>query len=322
LFKETSTKATPESNLAARLRSLRNGSSSPSPAPKSSHAVPTSENPSQSLAEDADPLRNPLDSDDQTLEDLLAELGTEDQWTLNPDEPDDIQILLDEAQTALPRKGDTRGSLAKEVKDDTAEGGNNRGIILTRDLDMSVFALDEEDKRQSQGVDPRLENESREIQDIVAKLMDEMKLERKIEPESQEGPLKSPEKNESDDGELSLPSAPTTLLDPETEQDINSTDFESDIATRMAALQATDDLGLPSAPTFKPIDSDPEGVMKKYTDEQIETWCVICQDDATISCLGCDGDLYCAKCWREGHVGPDVGWEERRHKWLNFRKPN
>jgi hypothetical protein len=274
------------------------------------------------LTEDPDPLLTPLDSDDQTLEELLAELGTEDQWTLNLDEPDDIQILLDEAKTALPHEEDTRDSPAKEVMDDTTEGGNKGGNILTRDLDMSVFAQDEEDNRQNQGVDPQLENESREIQDIVAKLMDEMKLEQKNEPESQEGRLKSSEKNESHDEELSFPSAPTTLLDPETEQDIKSTDFDSDIATRMAALRATDELGLPSAPTFKPTNLDPEGVMKKYTDEEIETWCVICQDDATIRCLGCDGDLYCAKCWREGHVGPDVGWEERRHKWLNFRKPN
>jgi hypothetical protein len=61
--------------------------------------------------------------------------------------------------------------------------------------------------------------------------------------------------------------------------------------------------------------------VKKYTNEEIETWCIICQDDATVECVGCDGDLYCAKCWKEGHIGPDVGWEERRHEWLKYKKP-
>jgi hypothetical protein len=93
----------------------------------------------------------------------------------------------------------------------------------------------------------------------------------------------------------------------------------------MAALKglgSTNDLGLPSAPTFKPLDKPVKGVMKKYTDEEVESWCIICQDDATVKCLGCDGDLYCASCWKEGHMGLDVGWEERRHKWTKYKKPN
>jgi hypothetical protein len=93
----------------------------------------------------------------------------------------------------------------------------------------------------------------------------------------------------------------------------------------MAALKglgATNSLGLPAVPTFKPADKPIKGVMKKYTDEEVNSWCIICQDDATVKCLGCDGDLYCAGCWKEGHMGPDVGFEERRHKWTKYRKPN
>lgn len=93
----------------------------------------------------------------------------------------------------------------------------------------------------------------------------------------------------------------------------------------MAALKglgSTNVLGLPSAPTFKPADKPVKGIMKKFADEEVDTWCIICQDDATVKCLGCDGDLYCATCWKEGHMGPDVGYEEKMHKWTKYKKPN
>ena len=301
---------------------MRNGSLSPPPGPKSPRPTPASAASPLNLAEDSDPLRHPLESDDQTLEELLADLGPEDPWTLNPDDPDDIQKLLAEAKTALPHSEKSPESQTKQIKDSPPEerskGDSN---ILTRDLDMSAFALEEED--QGQRGHQKLENESREVQDILAKLMDEVELERKNEPEKSEALEEDPEEDvERELSELSLPSPPAKLPDLDLEPDKDTEDFASSIASRMAALRAPDDLGLPSAPTFKPISLDPEGPARKYTDEEIETWCAICQDDATIRCLGCDGDLYCAKCWREGHVGPDAGLEERRHKWLKYRKPN
>ena len=41
----------------------------------------------------------------------------------------------------------------------------------------------------------------------------------------------------------------------------------------------------------------------------------ICNADAVLECAGCDGDRYCAKCWREGHA-KGTGDEGHRTKRL------
>lgn len=90
-----------------------------------------------------------------------------------------------------------------------------------------------------------------------------------------------------------------------------SLDFENDITTRLASLRGLgsgvnfDSFGLPAAPTFRPEDRSatvaaslvrPRG---GYTDEDQKTWCIVCLDDATIRCVGCDNDVYCSRCFKE-----------------------
>lgn len=137
--------------------------------------------------------------------------------------------------------------------------------------------------------------------------------------------------NEAD---FSLPSVPSALVDPEPSVDDEPDepgDFENDIAARMAALRglgfkstagAGDSFGLPSAPTFQPEDRPVPGVAKKvgYTDDDQKTWCIVCLEDGTIRCIGCDDDVYCARCWKDMHVGPAAGYEERGHKWVKFHR--
>lgn len=79
-------------------------------------------------------------------------------------------------------------------------------------------------------------------------------------------------------------------------------------------------LELPSAPTTAPRRKEKaEG--KPPSNEEIETWCVICCNDAKVRCFGCDKDLYCWGCWREGHMGEDAGLEEKGHVWERYKKP-
>lgn len=132
---------------------------------------------------------------------------------------------------------------------------------------------------------------------------------------------------------LSLPSVPTALQDPilPPNPSTATTDpFESSIASRLAALKgpnhkplATDSLGLPSVPTSQPTDDIIPGLLRPrsgYTDADQKTWCVVCLEDGTVRCLDCEdgGEVYCARCWREMHVGPAAGYDERGHAWEKF----
>ena len=55
-------------------------------------------------------------------------------------------------------------------------------------------------------------------------------------------------------------------------------------------------------------------------DEDADEWCIICCANAELQCLGCQGDLYCQRCWTEGHWGADAGYEERGHRCKGFER--
>ena len=55
-------------------------------------------------------------------------------------------------------------------------------------------------------------------------------------------------------------------------------------------------------------------------DADADDWCIICCADADVQCTGCEGDLYCQRCWSEGHQGPDAGYEERVHRYKALEK--
>ncbi|CAK7264400.1 hypothetical protein SEPCBS57363_001050 [Sporothrix epigloea] len=134
---------------------------------------------------------------------------------------------------------------------------------------------------------------------------------------------------------LGLPSVPT--------EDLPKRGDDDDISARLAALRGlqgkatglgqTDAFGLPSAPSFRPGEEE-GGVLKRghyghgrrnYTTDDMNAWCIVCLEDATVRCLGCadsnggdestdQNNAYCMGCWRDMHVGPAAGFDERGHK--------
>jgi hypothetical protein len=92
------------------------------------------------------------------------------------------------------------------------------------------------------------------------------------------------------------------------------------------SLSLTEDiLDLPSVPNFIPAES-PRHITEQHEtpwigDGNVEpSWCCICNDDAIIKCLDCDGEsLYCNQCWLEMHLR-EGGFGERRHRRVQFQK--
>ena len=80
-----------------------------------------------------------------------------------------------------------------------------------------------------------------------------------------------------------------------------------------------EDIQLPDVPTFIPAQQQiSRQLQRNMEDEKELPWCVICNEDAMIRCVeGCDGDLYCSKCFKECHDEVDL----RDHKTVAYKPP-
>lgn len=199
-------------------------------------------------------------------------------------------------------------------------------------------------------MDADLDTEAQEAEELLAQLMDEVHLEGADEDDDEEG--ETPDESTRSQIKSNTSDITRNDKDPPTinnrssaqhqppDEQITDSDsaFEVSIKARMAALNpptstpefnanssnlpsppATllDSLGLPSAPTTLPSKASKPPSKPK----EPEDWCNVCYDSATIICHGCDDEYYCATCWKEGHVGPHVDWEDRGHEWSRYRRP-
>ena len=119
---------------------------------------------------------------------------------------------------------------------------------------------------------------------------------------------------------LELPSTPSNLARASSSTHEPPSYEDSELEARFSKLG----LNLPSTPTSAPS-AKPRTMGKTtpgkpkaptYTEEDIDSWCCICNEDGEVRCLGCEGDIYCQNCWREGH-GNRPG-QERGHKAVQF----
>ncbi|KPM39431.1 hypothetical protein AK830_g7138 [Neonectria ditissima] len=293
-------KATPtrEDALAARLKSLRDQDAPSSPSP----VVPAPVKPSprdEPADEDIDAI---FRTDDKTLEELLGDVGLDDAFQPDPDDAR-VKALLEELADAIP-KDDDAPSREEEQAGKDADSDDSDGEAMKRDVD-----------------------------DVIARFRDELELEAalaKDEPPDAENEAQDDAKQQAvvpsteSASDFSLPDLPSTLEDLPAARSARaaSTDLD-DLTARMAALRApaSDGLDLPDVPTDAP--SKPVKRLTSrtnYTDDDVDSWCTVCLEDATLRCLGCEDDVYCARCWREMHVGPRAGYEELSHKAVQFTR--
>ena len=230
------------------------------------------------------PLVESIDDDNScprspTIEELLAQLDPEGQCRISSTELEEGKALIAEAKCTLPN----RNSSIKKTK------RRSFATTLSRSPREPAQAIEPE---QGEGAEAEAEAEE---EASLQRILDEINLELQQEPvstvfSSQSDEVPAPQDPAPPDSFASLvfPSIP-------------------DLPLPSSAI--------PSAPTTAPSTRKPTIQSPGFSDKDIDSWCIICCANATVRCFGCDGDLYCWACWREGHVGEDVGLEEKSHVW-------
>lgn len=335
----------PTDDLASRFARL--GSASPSNSPQPSRTTSSNnviapgapsylEGVAHGVGGDAVKFN---EEDEKSLEELLGELngamGERKDWDMGRKEQADVGRLLKDMRTILPELQNDR---AQDAQRHTQGGqqGKSEGLTDWENVELDVGSGSVGPKRDMDGESDeegsKKQTEDEEADDVIARIMAELEISKKYDPPSPPPPYsdrdasppnaENPAADNPDETSLALPSAPTALKPTDSLDETQA--LEDAFTARLAALAQpqTDALGLPSAPSFAPSKKPPkvQSNLPSALDEEIDTWCIICQDDATLKCLGCEGDLYCRNCWMEGHQGESAGFEERRHRAVEFVK--
>lgn len=327
------------SDLAARFARL--GSASPAASPQPSRTTSTNDARAPIVAPGAPSYLEGIadgvggstlefnEEDEKSLEELLGELngavGDRKDWDISNQEQQDVGKLLQDMKRILPEVVNSRVQDANTKKTQGKEELTDWENIEVNVGSGTVTAGQEQDEADNLDDDEnKKRTEEEEADDVIARVMAELEISKKYDPpsppseagnDSNNGEEK--DKANAEDSGLDLPSAPTDLPEDDFER---TKAIEDAFTARLAALSApspsqTDSLGLPSAPSFSPRKKPAvKSNLQQRLEDEADTWCIICNDDATLRCLGCDNDLYCQNCWMEGHCGESAGFEERMHK--------
>jgi len=303
--KDTASEETPSAHVDLQTRFLRLGGGGVSSSAQASQVFAGPDD------DDDDDGHAFNEEDEKTFEELLKDVGSREQRGVDGGDQRDIRRLVRDVRQVLPDVAPRIGARKEDSSGGAGDGEEEHGE-------------DEEDESESEA------NMDEEADEYLAKVLAQVGIDEKyggedtgresdVEAEEQDSAQTQRSRTVSSEPastSLDLPSAPTDLPDVPVDED-SSTD--ATLSARLASLS------LPSAPSFLPSQK-PVKVTKakakapQFTDEEIDSWCVICNDDAAVRCIGCDGELYCKVCWFEGHRGEGAGFEERGHRWVGVGK--
>ncbi|KAI9743731.1 MAG: hypothetical protein M1835_002871 [Candelina submexicana] len=299
-----------DADLAARFLALKPNSSFASTLTGNLHGGSSFSTPEQISTV-------PCEEDDQTIEEILAGLGSGDQWNVEKgEEEDEIGRLLIEARGSLPSPHTLGRKNLRERRcgiEDNSSYDNAPG----KRMEIGPEKGQDEDDSGSKEDEGMEEHEAAEyLEQIMAEIAIESRYD--VEEHRCENNERSNQKHEW----TPSPSRSSPLAEHTAGNSFNLPTVPTTVPRPATPISQTSPIELPSAPTTLPfkLTSFTNTRPAHFSDAEIESWCCICSDDATIRCHGCDDDLYCALCWREGHIGPDAGLEERNHRWAKYRK--
>ncbi|OCL15153.1 hypothetical protein AOQ84DRAFT_121172 [Glonium stellatum] len=330
----------PDDDLAARFRRLGNptakdsNASAPAIAPGAASYL---EGVAEGLGGDAE--QN--EEDEKSLEELLKELGPGAKWDISGKEEVEVGKLVQEVRNIVPEVkdggkkwdskrenseliGEAREEHEQDVRDededtlDEQDADEYIAQVLAKLELRKKYGKQEEDNSASESDDGSEDGQNISTSREKRTSKDQAKPEESSKGSTQE----SADMEEEPGPALDLPAPPSTI--PVTPPAAEEDDFDRATAIEDALTARLNALSLPSAPSFspskKPIKVTKAKAKTHFTDEEIDSWCIICNDDAAVKCIGCDGDLYCRQCWQEGHIGESAGFEERKHRWVKYEK--
>lgn len=292
------------SDIVSRLKALSPSSSSRQPV---KHGTPL----------DIPELQN--DTNDKTVEELLAEIGPEDEaWTLGANDEQEIQNLLKQAKEMLPE--DSQEECSHEDRNSSFQDLSSQ-LPQSTSIDVSVFAPEPEDPAKSFAEHVPTTSEDGEADELLRRISDEIEHEpQDLIPDPN---LQSvPSRNKTPRSRTPDAEPPPYSPRPEPPS-IPAEDTTSSLADDLASLSLPSvPTSLPAVPSTLPKSKQTQPSSAPQDEEEEDQYCVICFADPTVRCLGsgCDGDLYCNLCWNEGHRGEDVGREMRSHRALVLNK--
>ncbi|WWD08121.1 hypothetical protein V865_006232 [Kwoniella europaea PYCC6329] len=182
----------------------------------------------------------------------------------------------------------------------------------------SIGRNEGEEASEEEGEEDQEETEEQ----ILIRALEEANLDKLHDPANDEADEEANEDNDQQQNTtpglegLSFPSLPTHIPKEDDEE------VDEETKKRLDALMGLSPSPLrpgqtQQGPTTKTI---PKGWslpgFDMNRDDDTDSWCCICNKDATLICLGCDDDLYCEGCWKDGH-GTGEG-QERGHKAKRF----
>lgn len=158
----------------------------------------------------------------------------------------------------------TWSHFGSELSNPNVPSSSSPGPSAARQLGLHLSGSFEE------GGDEKINDE---VQALMEEVMAEAELDKKLERDGYNHFLDSTNK-EPDDDSATKPDQP-----------VAKPDSKGGVSVGAAAAAATG------------YWSGGQG----YGSDDDLPWCCICNEDATIRCYDCDGDLYCTRCFSEGH---------------------